>query len=186
MGHHRRPHPSAARQKGVVLILALLFALAILILGGSAVRTVLMAEKMGGNMRNQSLSFQAAEAAILAAEAHLSTTLALSRTVGSGTGTGAGDYGTSAITSTSSTSDGRVLGRLHLEQDQRHGGERERERGRPHGLLRDRGPGHARPRQRVDGDRGLPCHSLRRRRLRRGRHAAADHVHALRRATQDP
>lgn len=105
MGHHRRPHPSAARQKGVVLILALLFALAILILGGSAVRTVLMAEKMGGNMRNQSLSFQAAEAAILAAEAHLSTTLALSRTVGSGTGTGAGDYGTSAITSTSSTSD---------------------------------------------------------------------------------
>ena len=104
MGRHRRPLPSPARQKGVGLILALLFALAILILGGSAVRTVLMAEKMGGNMRNQSLSFQAAEAAILAAEAHLSTTMALNRTVGSGTGTGAGDYGTSAITSTSTSS----------------------------------------------------------------------------------
>jgi type IV pilus assembly protein PilX len=62
------------RQQGVVLILALLFALAILILGGSAVRTVVMAEKKGGAMRNHSLSFEAAEAALLAAESHLQTT----------------------------------------------------------------------------------------------------------------
>jgi type IV pilus assembly protein PilX len=65
---------SGRRQQGVVLILALLFALAILILGGSAVRTVVMAEKKGGNLRNQSMSFEAAEAALLAAESHLKDT----------------------------------------------------------------------------------------------------------------
>jgi type IV pilus assembly protein PilX len=65
---------SRRRQKGVVLILALLFALAILILGGSAVRTVVMAEKKGGNMRNQNMSFEASEAAMLAAEGYLRVT----------------------------------------------------------------------------------------------------------------
>ena len=78
---------SGRRQQGVVLILALLFALAILILGGSAVRTVVLAEKKGGNLRNQSMSFEAAEAAMLAAETHLKNTSPLvHKTI-------AGDYG---------------------------------------------------------------------------------------------
>jgi type IV pilus assembly protein PilX len=72
----------------VVLILALLFALAILILGGSAVRTVVLAEKKGGNLRNQSMSFEAAEAAMLAAENHLKLTSPLDHN------TVPGDYGT--------------------------------------------------------------------------------------------
>jgi type IV pilus assembly protein PilX len=78
---------SRRRQQGVVLILALLFALAILILGGSAVRTVVMAEKQGGNLRNQSMSFEAAEAAMLAAESHLSNTSPLDHAAAPG------DYG---------------------------------------------------------------------------------------------
>jgi type IV pilus assembly protein PilX len=97
---------TARRQKGVVLILALLFALAILILGGSAVRTVVQAEKMGGNLRNQSMSFEAAEAAVLAAEGHLNVTPALSHgAVGTG-GTGTGDYEAGNIPTGTSTDPG--------------------------------------------------------------------------------
>jgi type IV pilus assembly protein PilX len=81
---------SRRRQQGVVLILALLFALAILILGGSAVRTVVMAEKKGGNLRNQSMSFEAAEAALLAAESHLKMTAFLNHAATPG------DYGIGA------------------------------------------------------------------------------------------
>lgn len=89
-GRRRAPRAlSGRRQQGVVLILALLFALAILILGGSAVRTVVMAEKKGGNMRNQSMSFEAAEAALLAAESHLKSTPTLGNNEEN-----LGDYGT--------------------------------------------------------------------------------------------
>lgn len=91
---HRRRAPQRGqprhRQQGVVLILALLFTLAILILGGSAVRTVVLAEKKGGHLRNQSMSFEAAEAALLAAEAHLKATWPLVHDAAN-----PGDYGPS-------------------------------------------------------------------------------------------
>jgi type IV pilus assembly protein PilX len=89
----------------VVLILALLFALAILILGGSAVRTVVVAEKKGGNLRNQSMSFEAAEAAMLAAESHLKITSPLVHGAAA-----PGDYGTSDTPPLGASVDGGLTG----------------------------------------------------------------------------
>ena len=79
---------TVGRQQGVVLIMALLFALAVVILGGSAVRTIVLAEIKAGNIRNQNMSFNAAEATMISAEQHLKDTPSLSH----GT-TGKGDYG---------------------------------------------------------------------------------------------
>ncbi|MEM9173232.1 MAG: PilX N-terminal domain-containing pilus assembly protein [Pseudomonadota bacterium] len=66
------------RQSGVVLIIALIALLLITLIGTSALRTSSMQEMISGNLRDQDLAFQAAEAALHDAEFFLSslTTLA--------------------------------------------------------------------------------------------------------------
>jgi len=84
---------SAARrhQTGLIMVVAMLFALLILVLGVSTAATTIFSEKMAGNQRNHSLAFEAAQAAILQAEAHLNATGVLIHGAAPG-GTGTGDY----------------------------------------------------------------------------------------------
>lgn len=58
-------HPS---QRGAILIVSLLLLLVLSLIGVTAVQTTALEEKMAGNMRNQNLAFQAAEAALRAGE----------------------------------------------------------------------------------------------------------------------
>jgi type IV pilus assembly protein PilX len=64
-------------QHGAVLIMALIFMVLLMILGAGAVDTVVLEERMAGNMRDKNLSFQAAEAALAAAERYLVATTTL-------------------------------------------------------------------------------------------------------------
>ncbi len=61
------------RQNGAVLVVALIFLLILTILGVSSMRSTVLEEKMAGNMRDQSLAFQAAEAALRDGEAFINT-----------------------------------------------------------------------------------------------------------------
>ncbi len=58
-------------QRGTVLVIALILLLVLTILGVSGMRGTTMEERMAGNMRDQSLGFQAAESALRAGEAHV-------------------------------------------------------------------------------------------------------------------
>ncbi len=58
----------APYQQGAALIVCLMMLVVMTILGVSAVTTTTMEEKMVGNIRNKHVSFQAAEAALRAAE----------------------------------------------------------------------------------------------------------------------
>ncbi len=60
---NRRP-----RQKGVVLVVALMFMLVMSIVGVTAMQSTIMQERMAGNVRDRNLAFQAAEAALRAGE----------------------------------------------------------------------------------------------------------------------
>lgn len=55
-GHHR--------EQGAVLVVSLIFLLIMTLLGISSMRSTLLEEKMAGNMRDHSLAFQSAEAAL--------------------------------------------------------------------------------------------------------------------------
>lgn len=59
---------SLQKQQGVTLILALVFLTVLTLLGVTAAQTVSLEERMTGNARNRDLAFQAAEAALSAAE----------------------------------------------------------------------------------------------------------------------
>jgi len=61
-----------ATQRGAVLVISLLILLLLTIIGITAMRTTTMEEKMAGNMRDQNLAFQAAEAALRDGESRLS------------------------------------------------------------------------------------------------------------------
>lgn len=68
-------HPTARcmihlpdRQKGFVLVMALVFLALLTIIGVTAMGTTSLEEKMAGNMKDRNLAFQAAESALLAAE----------------------------------------------------------------------------------------------------------------------
>lgn len=76
------------RQRGVVLVFTLVFALLLLLPAMAAMKTGMMSERKSGDLRLQSLSMQAAEAAMAVAAAHLEVTV----TLVNGT-TGNGDYG---------------------------------------------------------------------------------------------
>lgn len=69
-----RPHT----QSGVVMVIALIALLLLSLIGTTAMRSSTMQEKISGNMRDQDLAFQAAEAALRDAEAYIEsiTTLA--------------------------------------------------------------------------------------------------------------
>lgn len=68
-----RPLPGTAPrwQRGSALLFSLLILLAMTIIGVAAMQAVSLEERMAGNMRDQSLAFQAAEAALRAAEVRL-------------------------------------------------------------------------------------------------------------------
>jgi type IV pilus assembly protein PilX len=58
-------------QKGSVLVISLVILIAMTLIGITAMRTSLMEEKMTSNMREGELAFQAAEAALRAAEQNI-------------------------------------------------------------------------------------------------------------------
>ena len=75
--------PSHARQRGVALIISLIFLLLLTLIAVSAMQGTILQERMAGNTRNQMLAFQAAEAALSAGETQLAA---------SGLPSGAGYY----------------------------------------------------------------------------------------------
>jgi type IV pilus assembly protein PilX len=56
------------RQDGMVLVMALVFLVLLTILGVTALSTTSLEEKMAGNLKDKTLAFQAAEAAVSVAE----------------------------------------------------------------------------------------------------------------------
>ncbi len=68
----------ASRQRGVVMVIALIALLLLSLIGTTSMRSSTMQEKISGNMRDQDLAFQAAEAGLREAEAYIEsiTTLA--------------------------------------------------------------------------------------------------------------
>lgn len=66
------PFKPATRQRGVVLIVALVVLLVLSMLGISSMQGTVMEERMAGNMYDRNLAFQAAEAALRAGEADAS------------------------------------------------------------------------------------------------------------------
>lgn len=60
-----------SRQRGVVLMTGLIFLVMMTLLGVTAMQTTLLEEKMAGNLRDESLAFQAAEAALREGELFL-------------------------------------------------------------------------------------------------------------------
>ena len=59
------------RQKGAALVTSLIILLMLTLMGVAAMQTTTLEEKMAGNLRNENLAFQAAEAALRAGEAYL-------------------------------------------------------------------------------------------------------------------
>lgn len=64
----RKPTLSFPAQRGVALVLALIFLLLSTMLAVTAVTTSLLEERMAGNMGNSNVAFQAAESALVAGE----------------------------------------------------------------------------------------------------------------------
>ncbi len=62
-----------SRQRGAVLLVALIMLLLLTILGAAAMRDTNLQERMAGNMRDHNLAFQAAEAALRFAEQEVKT-----------------------------------------------------------------------------------------------------------------
>ena len=60
--------PSPARQRGVALLVALMFLIVLTLLGLASMRTTTLEEKMAGGNRDYNLALQAAEAALRDAE----------------------------------------------------------------------------------------------------------------------
>lgn len=60
--------PAARRERGAVLIVALVVLLILTILGVAGMQSTVLEERMAGNMRDRNLAFQAAEAALRAGE----------------------------------------------------------------------------------------------------------------------
>lgn len=69
----RHPISRNSRQRGVTLIMALVFLLVLAGLGAWAAVNNSLQERMAGNTRNRDVAFQAAEAALKEAEATLTT-----------------------------------------------------------------------------------------------------------------
>ncbi|QBQ56272.1 pilus assembly PilX family protein [Nitrosococcus wardiae] len=61
-------HPTYPSQQGATLIISLLMLLVLTLIGVTAIQTTTLEEKMAGNMRDQNLAFQAAEAALRTSE----------------------------------------------------------------------------------------------------------------------
>lgn len=71
----RVPQPAVHRaQRGTALVMTLVFLLLLTILGITASNTATLEERMAGNVKDQNLSFQAAETALAHAEAWVAAT----------------------------------------------------------------------------------------------------------------
>ncbi|HBZ29300.1 MAG TPA: hypothetical protein DEO56_01675 [Nitrosomonas nitrosa] len=60
-----------SRQRGVVLVTGLIFLVILTLLGVTAMQTTILEERMAGNLRDENLAFQAAEAALREGELFL-------------------------------------------------------------------------------------------------------------------
>lgn len=65
--------PLACRQRGVTLIVALIFMAMLALLGATAAQNSVLEERMASNTRDRDLAFQAAEAALRDAELNIAT-----------------------------------------------------------------------------------------------------------------
>lgn len=65
--------PSLRQQRGVTLIIALIFMAVLALLGATAAQNSVLEERMAGNTRDRDLAFQAAEAALLDAKLNIAT-----------------------------------------------------------------------------------------------------------------
>jgi type IV pilus assembly protein PilX len=81
----------ATHQKGAVLIVSLVMLIIMTLLGISGMNNTVMQERMAGNQRNSTLAFQAAEAALRAAEIAIDTTWGSDFPDGDTTGSTAND-----------------------------------------------------------------------------------------------
>lgn len=60
-----------SRQRGIVLVTGLIFLVILTLLGVTAMQTTILEERMAGNLRDENLAFQAAEAALREGELFL-------------------------------------------------------------------------------------------------------------------
>ncbi|WP_373083410.1 PilX N-terminal domain-containing pilus assembly protein [Zhongshania sp.] len=69
----RKPHPQSeiVRQSGAALIVSLVFMLILTIISIASMQTATLQERMAGNMKDNTIAFQAAEAALRLAEVDL-------------------------------------------------------------------------------------------------------------------
>ncbi|MDE2346314.1 MAG: hypothetical protein KGL13_07580, partial [Gammaproteobacteria bacterium] len=75
--HCTFPTPSASKQTGFVLIVALILLLVLTVLGLAAAQSTSLQERMAGNARDRDLAFQAAEAGLRAAGSCLNSGIAI-------------------------------------------------------------------------------------------------------------
>lgn len=73
MAHTPAPISTPARQRGVALVLALVFLVLLTIIGITALNTTSLEEKMANNVKDRNLAFQSAESALTLAEYWLYT-----------------------------------------------------------------------------------------------------------------
>lgn len=66
--HWHKQIPVGAAQRGITLVMTLVFLLLLTILGVTAINTSTLQEKMSGNLRDQDVAFQAAESALRGGE----------------------------------------------------------------------------------------------------------------------
>lgn len=90
------------RQRGLVLVVSLIFLLLMTLVGITSIRTSTLEEKMAGNTRDQNLAFMAAETALREAETALEA-FATITAFGAGTGNGLYDTSNDAVYTASGT-----------------------------------------------------------------------------------
>lgn len=78
----RMTHLGPYRQRGISLIVILMLLLVMTLIGLAVLRTTLLQERMSANLRDRSLSFQTAEAALRDAEEFINTENAKGNVVG--------------------------------------------------------------------------------------------------------
>lgn len=72
--HHALHHRAvASRQRGVALVVGLIFLALLTLVAITAVQTTVLEEKMAGGLKNENLAFQAAESALRDAEVQILT-----------------------------------------------------------------------------------------------------------------
>ncbi len=74
------------KQKGIVLVVSLIFLLLMTIIGISGMKNTVLEEKMAGNFKDRNMAFQSAESALRAGELYLFNTATLPIFDGSTTG----------------------------------------------------------------------------------------------------